>query len=915
MRRVMSRIFFFVFVSFFIFHISSFCFAANWCWTGGGTDPFPWGGGNAPEGSWGANTMQRMIEARAVFPALRRSPYNGGRFGFSGGNLDTDILAYHRKATEQAIGPRILVLVNRSASAQDVSVNVTADGAVNGDVYEDYMVSNFGETVSSRATVSNGNLGIRIDQKNVRLMVQGGYSTSTLTGVVTNLPSGQKAVVDVDGISVWTRDSDTSGNFTINRIVTPDAGSVTRTVHIWAPGKGLLTQTATFTNNTTNNLGNITLPSAWSPQAPVGFGGRARDRAVDLWWTNRTEPEAASYHIYWSSKSGGPYAWAGEFLQSPIYYSGAQDITGNKISQQRKFDTFLTNNQTYYFIVRTANRDGTKSPASPEITLIPHKVKVRFWLDARGISNPSGKAWIRGNTKELGPGLNDAEIGLPTIVLKEMTANGDGTFEITVEMDPTLYIRYKYTIDTSGGFEGLGTYTEIGQSGGTYQRSTDRGSPRGGNTFFEIRDEGDGTMLVVNKWANIGDESNWGSVAPAAPTGLSLAASSQTLKLGWKKNLEPDIIQYQIDRDGVQIAVTDGNTFQLRDSGLTNGTTYTYRMRAVNRYGKTSANSSTVSGFPTPADVTAPIAPSGLNTFAASTASVRITWNVSPEADLAGYNIYRSTTSNDASPTKQNTALVSPSLSPLWDDATVTVGVTYYYRLEAQDDSNPPNISTKSAQVSAFFVIRTFRVDMGSAAATSISITGQPLPFTSAISMTQESNSPNTWTALTGQIAGKAMRYRYKAVIGTNTFTEGNFSTNSGDREITISFQTNQTITDDWEETPEFPANVRGYADDASAWIYWDAATGSEDVAGYKIYSSTGGLFSPLVAASPYRVTGLTNGQSYNFVVRSVDGGEIVLESANSATVTVTPEASINVIIKGDRRDDRNYEGEEWVIR
>ncbi len=182
--------------------------------------------------------------------------------------------------------------------------------------------------------------------------------------------------------------------------------------------------------------------------------------------------------------------------------------------------------------------------------------------------------------------------------------------------------------------------------------------------------------------------------------------------------------------------------------------------------------------------------------------------------------------------------------------------------------------------------------------------------------MTKESAGPSVWSATTGQLAGKAMRYRYRMTLATYSLNEDNFDTDSTDREMTPTYQTNQTFTEDWEQSTNSPANVRIYPEDASAYIYWDNVPASEDVAGYRIYSTTGGVFSPMIPSGPYyKVTGLNNGQTYSFAVRSVDGGELVLESSNSSTVTVTPESSVHVIIKGDRRTEPVYAEESWVTR
>lgn len=99
-------------------------------------------------------------------------------------------------------------------------------------------------------------------------------------------------------------------------------------------------------------------------------------------------------------------------------------------------------------------------------------------------------------------------------------------------------------------------------------------------------------------------------------------------------------------------------------------------------------------GDPPPGDTTPPAAPSGL-TAVAGNASVTLDWANNSESDLAGYNVYRSTTSGSGY-AKINGALVTSSA---YTDSGLTNGTTYYYVVRALDTSN--NESGNSNQVSA----------------------------------------------------------------------------------------------------------------------------------------------------------------------------------------------------------------------
>lgn len=96
----------------------------------------------------------------------------------------------------------------------------------------------------------------------------------------------------------------------------------------------------------------------------------------------------------------------------------------------------------------------------------------------------------------------------------------------------------------------------------------------------------------------------------------------------------------------------------------------------------------------------APDSPGGLSA-AIEGGQVNLSWAANSESDLAGYNVYRSTSSfsNRSAASQLNTSLVADSS---YSDAGVTVGTTYYYRITAVDDNGGE--SGLSEEVKAFVV-------------------------------------------------------------------------------------------------------------------------------------------------------------------------------------------------------------------
>ncbi|HOR63467.1 MAG TPA: hypothetical protein PKW18_02515, partial [Candidatus Sumerlaeota bacterium] len=97
-----------------------------------------------------------------------------------------------------------------------------------------------------------------------------------------------------------------------------------------------------------------------------------------------------------------------------------------------------------------------------------------------------------------------------------------------------------------------------------------------------------------------------------------------------------------------------------------------------------------------PQDTTPPAVPTGLGATAGDK-SVALDWADNTEPDLAGYNVFRATTSGGPY-TKINSALVTVSN---YVDGTVSNFTTYYYVVTSVDNTPNHNQSAYSAQVSA----------------------------------------------------------------------------------------------------------------------------------------------------------------------------------------------------------------------
>ena len=137
-----------------------------------------------------------------------------------------------------------------------------------------------------------------------------------------------------------------------------------------------------------------------------------------------------------------------------------------------------------------------------------------------------------------------------------------------------------------------------------------------------------------------------------------------------------------------------------RDSQVEIGETYLYAVRSVSQYpGKVLSSGDSNVVTVTFRDIFPPAAPQGLVVVAVpaqgeTPAHLELSWAISPESDLAGYNVYRSEQVGVLG-TRQNAQLLP---SPAFRDMNVVPGHRYFYSATALDRSG--NQSPASAVAS-----------------------------------------------------------------------------------------------------------------------------------------------------------------------------------------------------------------------
>ena len=197
--------------------------------------------------------------------------------------------------------------------------------------------------------------------------------------------------------------------------------------------------------------------------------------------------------------------------------------------------------------------------------------------------------------------------------------------------------------------------------------------------------------------------------APRPPERLTAKAGEGEARLEWSApallvdgSAAPGSLSYEVlrapSREGPFAPVTPEPlaTTRFTDRGLANEQTYYYAVRAVRTEpsGRAQSELSQVVAA-TPVKVTPPSAPTNL-VAVPSESAVRLAWTASPEADVAGYFVYR------ASAPGAEFVRLTPTPIPrtTYTDPTVERGKTYSYVVTAVDRATRPKESARSAPAS-----------------------------------------------------------------------------------------------------------------------------------------------------------------------------------------------------------------------
>ena len=571
-----------------------------------------------------------------------------------------------------------------------------------------------------------------------------------------------------------------------------------------------------------------------APAAPSGLSATSISSSqINLSWTDNSTNETG-FKIERKTGSGGTYA--------QIATTGADVTTYN--------DTGLTEGTTYFYRVRATNAVGD-SAYSAEASA------------TTGTTPPDAPSGLTATT------ISSSQINLSWTDV----ANETG---FKIERKTGVGGTYSQ-IATVGA--GIVTYNNTGLTANTTYYYRVRATNAGGDSGYS--NEANATTL---------------DVAPAAPSGLSATSiSSSQINLSWTDNATNET-GFKIERKTgsggtyAQIATTGADVTTYNDTGLTEGTTYFYRVRATNAVGDSaySAEASATTG------TTPPDAPDGLTATTISSSQINLSWT--DVANETGFKIERKT---GAGGTYSQIATVGAGVVT-YNNTGLTVNTTYYYRVRA---TNAGGDSPYSDEVSATTLDAIPTAPSG-LTATAVSTSQINISWTdnssneTGFKIERKIGSGGTYAEIT-TVGANVASYNDTGLSGATTYYYRVRATNA----IGDSSYSNEANATTSTAIPAAPSGLTATAASSSqinlAWT-----DNSSNETGFKIERKTGagGTYSQIATVAAgvvaYSDTALVVNTTYYYRVRATNAGgdSAYSNEANATTLDVIPPAPSGLV-------------------
>ncbi len=397
-----------------------------------------------------------------------------------------------------------------------------------------------------------------------------------------------------------------------------------------------------------------TVPADSTPPAvPSGLSATAGDANVLLVWNNNSEIDFNGYNVYRSTTSGGTYTKLNSSLLS------SSDYTDNSV----------TNGTTYYYVVTAVDTSLNESANSSQVAAKPQINPIVGIIGS----------WVTGTTHAKESGYNRA---LVFVAHAKSSSSSSSLTAVTYGGQAMAKITDKLTgSGSSRAYVAAFILNDANITAATTTTFTPTWTSAPGSiTYTSV------FLQNVNQTTPVGAKDSNGATSGTKVSTSALttsngdmvienAASSvigtYTITTGWTEDVDLSVSGYD-GMDGHKPATGASETPSIT---------------------QTSGNHSLIGFVVKMAPNLPPAAPTGLS--AASSVFISLNWNNNTEIDLAGYNVYRSTTSGSGYVKLDSNLLTSSD----YTDTNGVSGTTYYYVVTAVDTAGLESVN--SSEVSA----------------------------------------------------------------------------------------------------------------------------------------------------------------------------------------------------------------------
>lgn len=579
-----------------------------------------------------------------------------------------------------------------------------------------------------------------------------------------------------------------------------------------------------------------------TPGAPTAVGARSDGDAVVVSWTAPSSNGGSlitDYDLWYSSNDG--ITWT-------AFMDSVSSVTSVRV-------TGLSLNTSYIFRVAARNAAGVGASSTPTSPLT--------------YKNPPAA-----------PSNITGTVGSKSVVLSWSAPDYDGGNSIV-----DYLIQYRRTNATS--------WTLFADGVSTATTATVTGLTNGTSYVFRVAAV---SSVGSSEYSTLASELTPFSL-PAAPSNVVGVSGASSARLTWTAPgdnggfaVADYEIQYSTNAGSSWVDVVDGVsvTAVATITGLTNGTAYIFKVRAITSKGAGAWSAPSAAVTPT----SAPSAPTSL-AGSASPAAVALSWAAPSSnggAAISDYVIQRAVSS--ATPV-WSTVAKAVSTSTSFTVTGLTNGTAYVFRVAAKNSRGTSVWTTVSDAVTpraAPGVPTALKVtaSAGSVAVSWVapalnggaSITDYVLQYSSNAGVTWSDFTDGTSTAVSATVTGltNGVAYVFR-VAAVNAVGTGSWSASSA------------AATP--RSAPSAPSNLVATPSAGAVALAWSApSSNGAAITNYTVqFSSDGGTTwvvfpRPAGTATTASVTGLANGLEYSFRVSAQNA---LGSSSWSSTATATP--------------------------